>query len=106
MHQFNFMALALAATVALVVASNGPAGSTPDMGDLSALPGCSGQCHINGGFIVDRVTGQKKFPHPDPIQPICAKPRFQCGPLFCQSVQTCCVEGHCVNHNIGAPVPR
>ena len=65
----------------------------PNMGDLSELPGCAGQCHVNGGFKVDKKTGekieikQKKDDDDDDDGPIC-KTRTKCGPAFCTKRET------------------
>ena len=107
MHSSRYFALTsvLFITLALIVGSTGPADSFANTGNLSALPGCAGQCHTNGHFTIDPRTG-KKAPIKPVAQWICSQPRNECGPLFCQRMRTCCLEGKCQTQNLGNPTPR
>ena len=60
MRRFSFLALAslVVASLAFFVASNMPAKAFKGF-DLDKLPGCAEQCHVKGGFTVDKRTGRK-----------------------------------------------
>jgi hypothetical protein len=106
MRRLSLLAASLLIVCAAAVAlTSGPAFSFGGFtGDLSALPGCAGQCHTKGHFYIDKRTGRKI-----PLgggggggQTVCRE-RNACGPVFCQRQRICCDgAGNCTTTNLGA----
>ena len=97
----------LGGVLALIVAIGSSANAKKGMGDLGALPGCAGQCHTNGGFKIDKKTGEKiPLKTKDAGGKQVCKDRDKCGPVFCQKVKTCCKGAKCETTNVGDPFPN
>lgn len=102
--------LAGAVVAVLALAASGQSAQSFQGNDLNALPGCANQCHVNGGFEINRATGVRSplggvMPvAPAPSNTVCST-RNKCGPAFCQMVKTCCDAntGTCDNTNVGPP---
>ena len=103
MRRFGFLTLAslVVASLAFFVASNMPAKAFKGL-DLRQLPGCAEQCHVKGGFSVDRNTGRKIMLGGGGGGGAQCKTRNACGPVLCERQQTCCDNnGNCTTKNLG-----